>query len=625
MTVEQYLDSKDIRYGVNGDEFNVYECPFCRSDEGSFYINKSTWQFICHRGKCGVKGGKTKFMTHFGDTNIETDHSSKPSSNKIEAIPDVEAQHLSLLDNDNDQVLNWLNDERSISLDTVKRMKMGLAKRRFKMSGEVKQLYTLTFPYFHKGKCVGVKYRTLPQNLDPEAPAKKGMSFTAGRDVGIYNHDAIEQDMEYLIVTEGETDTLTLLEAGYDNVVGISGCKGKKADWADDLLKPKKIYLIYDTDEAGQEGAYDFAMRFGADKICNVVLPKFETVEGELGKDLNEWFLAGGTKEQLDRLLEEAKLFPVDGATSAEEAIDELVSKLDAGQSLDMHYKFPWSSINARAGGYNKGHLILIVASPGVGKSTLALNIADYHVEEYGENVLYECPEMGSEDLTKKLVSYKTHTPNNPGENNITREVLYQAKEILSRRKAKIIWGYPQGIETIEAEIARLRSLVKRFDIGMIVYDNLHKLISDTLQTNNMAQRVAYMNRASSMFSSLAKELKKPIFLICQPKKLQDGQVVSIDSIDGADGPKRDCDFGLALHRNKEANLKADDLESFGYDFETPQNFSPKMFVRVEKPRYGPGGVSVLYMDGAYSEVREYRKEDESAIQNPHSMEAASI
>lgn len=612
--VEKYLNAKGIQYYLDGNNA-IIQCPVCKQDEGQCGINIDSYLWNCFRGKCAAKGNEVTFKRIFGDvveqkSNLDDDVTTVPatraqSANSIEPIPDVEAAHQKLLEND--EILNWLNDERGFSLEAVKAAKLGLGLRKFgnKSSERFKTIESaLMFPYFDGDKCVGVKYRSLP-------PTNKDFKFTAGREVGLYRQNAIKKDMEALILAEGESDTLALVNQGIDYVVGVPGCEGKKVSWDDKLNLPKKMYLVYDNDEAGQKGALAFATRFGVERFHNVVIPQHPLMEpiGERTtvKDINDFFMAGHTLEEFQELLDKAKPFDMEGITSMEDAFDEIIAEYEQRGNLDLKYKFKWDSVNSKAKGIDDSDLIIVLAPRKTGKTTFVLNQLEYMLTTYGINIHFECLEMSPKQLTKKWAAMFMDVD----EDSMTIEQFKEAQR-LERARPNHFYFSQSCPKNEDEAMDIMRKTARRYAIGAAAFDNLQLLVDTVITRADRPQRPAFISSITKKFKRLAGELKYPLFLISQPKNVQDGEMVSGTDSEGSGAPANDCDLFITLNRDREAKMKMAQMASLG-KFETNQSHSSVMYVETAFSRRSSGGVVTLKMDGEKSLIREYSDDERKA------------
>ena len=98
-----------------------------------------------------------------------------------------------------------------------------------------------------------------------------------------------------------------------------------------------------------------------------------------------------------------------------------------------------------------------------------------------------------------------------------------------------------------------------------------------------------------------------------QPHRIKEGNIASTDNVDGASQIEKDCDVGIALHRNKVADVNQKQFEEVGF-LETNESFDPKMLVRIGLSRYSSGGIVTLDFDGAMSKVREYNPDQKQSM-----------
>ena len=178
-----------------------------------------------------------------------------------------------------------------------------------------------------------------------------------------------------------------------------------------------------------------------------------ETEDGQIraGKDPNEWFTHGGTREDFDKLKESAKLFDVQGTISSKDALDELEEYLDGKETLAPTYGTPWESVNKLVG-FEDGDVIDIVAAEKIGKTTFGLNLMDYVVDKYGEDGIIICLEMSTARMARKWVSMVTETNDSTPKSKeeaveklkLLKQAIPKARKIAAERKGDLYFCYPQ-------------------------------------------------------------------------------------------------------------------------------------------------------------------------------------
>jgi KaiC/GvpD/RAD55 family RecA-like ATPase len=614
--VELYLQSKGFKYRQAGDQqFIVDSCPIpdehgdvCGASN-KFYINRQTFLWLCQ--KCREGGNEWTLKQKLGD-KIQGISSQRDSvQQKTDPLPDIEVAHQRLMSTD--AVLNYLTDERGWSLNIIKQQKIGLEEHDFYQDGEnLGKFNCLIYPYINGGNLVFAKWRTVP-------PAKKMFRSTKGRGYPLYNQDAFDAHEE-IVMVEGEADAISCLDNGVPNVVGVPGADCKKATWDYLLNRPIKKYLLYDNDKAGQEGAYNFACRFGIENFYNILIPEFQTADGKVGTDIGEWFAAGHTLEEFELLKKSAQQFVVRGCTSMGEALDEIIYEVEERGVVTPEFEFPWPSLNAKIGGGNRGEVIAFQAPGKIGKSTVALNAADYWVEQ-GKTGLFFCLEMPAKKLATKWVSFRQLVDMSPykgvdaeGKMKYDRAKAEELKaatirckeQVIPNRTGDLLFGHTRFAK--EDDVFETIKLAKRrYGIDFLVFDNL-QLFVDTINTNPN-HRATKLSMVGKKLKRLAEELNILILLIVQPKKLRDGEICTAQDSDGSGAIEKDVDAMVIFSRNKIGNFKKSDIEHMG-NITTDENFEPKMYCRTDLSRYAPGGICWLWFEGKYSLAREIMPDD---------------
>jgi KaiC/GvpD/RAD55 family RecA-like ATPase len=619
--VERYLESKGIDYHLDGENA-IFNCPFCGETEGKFGINITNWQGHCFKSKCDIGVNEITFKRKYGDSvhtvsNFEDSVAQVPTvakkTNKPEVPQDPEIAHKALLEDT--EIMNWLNDSVGFSMATIKAAKLGLGKRKFAphhLSAQEKKDWhispALTFPYFRKGKCYGVKFKTLP-------PEEKDFRFTSGVDLGLYREDVIKPGMESLLMVEGEKDALTLVTHGYDNVVGVPGAKVKNAFWAEMLDLPKKLYLIMDNDQVGIDGAKAFATRFGADRIHIVNIPHLPMDEPVVDKhgtrtttsDVTDFFQAGGTKEQFDALLAEAKVEDIEGVTTMDSAFDKMIARIDSGDTTEFPYLFKWASVNTRAKGCKKGDLITVLAAPKCGKTSFLLNQCEYMVETYGHRIHFSCFEMDDDELNRKWLAMQLGVDIE----TLTREQIVEGKRTNKQRGNPFVYTRPHPT-SLDNYVELLAKTKRRYATDVLVVDNFQYLVDLTIGKGSGDSRPNYMSKVSKTLKVIAKELDMVTFLVSQPRNIEEGAMVTVNHSEGSGTLKADSDLFFTFNRAPEVKMKLEQLQAIG-NLETNQSHSDNMYVEVGLSRRSKGGFCTLKIDGATSTIREFHEAERNA------------
>lgn len=600
--VRQYVEYKSWPYRTTEDHLILETCPICNKDNWHFYIRFAPREkdglWDCK--VCGENGNLYQLREFMGDkmNNVTSLKDTAQGNRPPQALPDAEQCHRRLMSEAEDEnvenpALDYLIG-RGYTMEVIEKYKLGLIHEYGKR--------WLVIPYYHKGSLVFAKFRTLP----PDAKEFRGLS---GRQAPLFNQDCLQPGMEELIFVEGEGDALALLSQGYENVVAVPGANLKKMEWIDriDELEPKSIYILYDKDKTGQTAAREMAARLGMDKVRNILLPDFEFTDdnGQTrpGKDINEWFRAGATLQDLQDLKRQAKLFAVDGVQSAGEVIEEIRNELLTKGSLKPRWYSKWASLNRLIGGYEPGDLVGIMAEGKVGKTTMALDELDFLNQEFKEPVLMFCQEMRPNRLVRKWMANVTDT----ADADITVQTVDDSLQIAANREADYLFAYTKASKRQEV-FETIRQAVRRYGVKFVCFDNLQVLCRSL---EHSAQETSVITKE---FKQLAMELGIVIFLIIQPHRVREGEIISARNAHGSSAIEKDVDVMICLHRERMGKVNGEEFQSIGF-LEVDENFAPEMLVRVDLCRYAAGGVTTLKMIGEKSKVVELTYQDRSAKQ----------
>jgi len=153
---------------------------------------------------------------------------------------------------------------RGLSVDTVK--KFGLLERE----------KIIMIPYFNQhGKIMFYKCRS--------KYSKKFWYYPKGKNIAIYNFWNLASYKDFVVITEGEIDCLTLLQFGI-NAVGSPGAGLFKKSWVKLFSHVSKIYIAFDNDIAGIEGSKKLGEEyFNQRETYNILIPRDKGV-----KDIND-------------------------------------------------------------------------------------------------------------------------------------------------------------------------------------------------------------------------------------------------------------------------------------------------------------------------------------------------
>jgi replicative DNA helicase len=594
--------------GPSGGQIQIETCPFCHKSDYKFYMavantDESTRDslYFCHHASCAATGNLRTLQEHLGIRipGIDSRKEWAGGPSKPDELPDPDECHRALIGDA--EAMDYLLNVRGFTREIIDRQKLGLKEKvYFRKAGETK---ALVIPYLSlEGNITFAKYCTMPPN-------EKDFACPSGWEAGLFNAGVLTEGCQEIIFLEGEKDVLSAMSNGIENAVGVPGANVKKNSWIEtlDRIAPEKIYLCYDGDKVGNKAAQEMASKIGIDKCLKIILPAGV-------KDINEFFVNGGTLEQFEKLKASATMFEITGVTSAKDALSQLEDELSGKHDLAPKYVSPWKELNSKVG-FEDGDVCDILGPSKRGKTTFSLNLADHFAASYGENVLVCCLEMSPARLAKKWVSLVTGFEDNitePGTEESRQKLaelklaVVDAKEIQRNREGDIYFAYPLLVRDPEDVFKLMRDCIRRYGVKTIVLDNIQLLCDLTLK--NAGLRAVHLSQISKVSAKIAKDYGIKLFRILQPKKLDEANIINSNDTEGSSHIEKDCDALLILWRKSLSS----DLKLGEYDQEadamkeSDTSFDSKMRVDVALSRYSSGGSCFLYFDGARSQVRSY-------------------
>lgn len=290
LNVLEVLKKYEIKIAKRqGDEISLC-CPFHKDDTPSMYINEKTKLFKCFG--CDIKGNLITFISKIekksyfevvqsllGDNSISEDYQDKLKKIKssiaveseeeevktpeiykdfIDNLPKISGKELVYMNSRNiiKEVLDEMNI-KSLSSEIIEYLKKkykyeeliesGLFVDYTPKTGVPRYIginHPIVFPFYYDNNVVAIQLRRI-DNEDPRY-------LNVGDLKAPYNINIVLKS-EVVFICEGIPDALSLMTLGKP-AIGIIGAQNFKPEWRDYFIG-KKIYILFDNDEAGKKGA----------------------------------------------------------------------------------------------------------------------------------------------------------------------------------------------------------------------------------------------------------------------------------------------------------------------------------------------------------------------------------
>ena len=254
--------------------------------------------------------------------------------------------------------------------------------------------------------------------------------------------------------------------------------------------------------------------------------------------------------------------------------------------------------------GLHASEMIVIAARPSMGKTAIAMNIAEHVAADHGKAVAIFSLEMSSQQLVQRMLCSRAKVDLKKVRDgfmgNKDMKNLSRAADALS--KSKIYIDDTAGLSILELR-AKARRLKDRHDISLIVIDYLQLLRS----TSKRAQenRQIEIAEISSGIKAIAKELAIPVIVLAQlnreSEKRSDGKP-RISDLRESGSIEQDADVVGLLYRS--AYFEKDDAARNEKEGEAE--------LIIAKQRNGPIGEVPLTFLKEYTrfETRSYQAEE---------------
>lgn len=412
---------------------------------------------------------------------VKTASAAKPVR---EAKPAKPLPHESGLGNWHDRLMKdpglkgkrgYLRDSRGLRPSTLMRFGIGHHYKRF------------TLPIRNEaGDLVNVR------RYDEHAVGHNKMINSSGHGTSrLYPLEVLEDAdaSEPILLVEGEWDALLAVQHGLIAVTGTGGAGTPPKDLSP--LVDRSVYVVYDCDKAGRDGA-----RKAAEALLPVAKEVFVVDLGlPDGHDLTDWFVTHGRNDEaLRTLLADARPFAGE-VTSATESDAPLYVTLADLERRPLNWVW--------AGRIPAGKLTMLEGDPGLGKSMLWAKVVahlttgeplpgDGEVRD-PSHVLVICAE---DDLNDTIVPRLA-----AAEADLTR-----VHSLALHRDDK---GHLIPL-SIPEDLPRLRQTIEQTNAALVVFDPITAYLSETINSGNDAS----VRRALTPLAEIAQTSGAAVLLI---------------------------------------------------------------------------------------------------------------
>jgi replicative DNA helicase len=314
-------------------------------------------------------------------------------------------------------------------------------------------------------------------------------------------------------------------------------------------------------------------------QTCTDVIGRLYDYEGEVDVLMDE------VESQILRISEAR----VEGGTvQMKELVHSAIGKIEklhADQGMLSGLPTGFQDLDKLTSGLHGGEMIVIAARPSVGKTSLAMNVAEHVAVDLRVPVGVFSLEMTAESLVMRLLCSRARV-------NLrsVREGFLAERDFpkLTGAAGKLA-GAPlfiddtSGLSILQLR-AKARRLAQQHGIKLFVIDYLQLLHSTSRRADNRQQEISDI---SNGVKALAKELNVPVIVLSQlnrdVEKRGAGEAPRLSDLRESGAIEQDADLVGLLYRDS----KGKDDEDAGRDFEE-EAMAVKLY--IAKQRNGPTG-----------------------------------
>lgn len=232
------------------------------------------------------------------------------------------------------------------------------------------------------------------------------------------------------------------------------------------------------------------------------------------------------------------------------QAVASVLAAIDAAKHRAESIGLPTGlhEFDNSIGGLFPGELFILAARPGVGKTSLACQIADHNAQR-GRLVYFASLEMSAEELSVRLMCSEADVSSRlvrtGALNDKQRQLLVDAG---CRLAAATMVIHDHAAMTVQ-DIRRAARRHKRAGLALVVVDYLQRITP----TDRRIQRHEQIGQISDGLKELARELEVPVMCLCQlSREAEKASRASMAHLRESGSIEQDADVVTILERRPE-------------------------------------------------------------------------
>ena len=487
--------------------------------------------------------------------------------------------------------------------------KRGISEKTLKYADiQADKFGNTVFNYYNDSDVLmNVKYRPSHKIQKGEAKCwfQKGTSFSPI----LFNMNKCDPSKP-LYIQEGEGDCLSVIEAGYTNVVSVPN-GSQNMQWIEEnwdwLSQFPKIIIWSDNDEPGKKMRKEAIHRLGSwrtyyieitDHVPDEYAEKYPQLKGKLIKDANELLFYYGKEKVLSYLNNPLEL-PVENVSDLSKAEDFDINNAEGLytgiKDLDNQiYKIVFGTVN------------IITGKSGEGKSVFVNQIAICQALQQGDDVFVFSGELPTPHLKNWVETNMIGRENITMENGHIRHLNTEARNKMRQWYSGRVMVYDDSYDTTaKALLIKMEEMARKFGTKVFLIDNLMMV---DLECSEEGRLQAEKNFIKELIF-FAKKFNVLVFLVAHPRKIGGDIRISKEDIAGSSNIVNLAHTVFSVHRYTKQEKEGEEKPNGEY-FKGKEPKEYDTVVEVLKNRItGLLPECEMYFD--YNSYRFYRTPEE--------------
>jgi len=350
-------------------------------------------------------------------------------------------------------------------------------------------------------------------------------------------------------------------------------------------------YLIELAESVPSASSAGYYARIVRDKS---VLRRLIDAAGQIIREAYEG--AEPVEAQLDQA--EQKIFSLaelginEEATDLKTLLDETYARIEAHDGSHLTgLETGYYELDEITNGLQDGEMIIVAARPSMGKTALALNMAEHIAADHHQPVVVFSLEMGKQQLAQRLMCSRGGVDSQKiRRHTLSADEFGQLALVCGElSEAPLFIDDTPGLTLLSLR-AKARRLVARHDIKAIFVDYLQLMTASHAESRQ--QEVSSMSRG---IKAMARELNVPVVCLSQLNRSpegREGHQPKMSDLRESGSIEQDADVVMLLHR--EAYYHKGDHE---WEEANPDKVSESELI-IAKQRNGPTGRIKLHFHG---------------------------